>query len=247
MKIKGQSFLPTILFIVFIVSVFWIFAIMRNNSFSSFGYLLLFLILMLGSYFFVVSFRNMHQTIADHSESFTVENNLTSPEIESKENLVPKNTDNELDIKKILPKEKNNLELFSEELLKNMAGEFQFVQALLYFKNPANDLFKCVGRYAYFNDIPPTDFKAGETLPGQAVKNKQIVTLSNIPENYMIIASGLGNGKPGFLTLIPLIFHDEAVGLIEFATFTPITGALLKNLQLVSEKVGESISKFIKK
>jgi hypothetical protein len=156
-------------------------------------------------------------------------------------------TEEEIDIKKLLPKEKSNPEKFGEELLQNLAGEFQITQGLFYIKSLTEETFNCFGQYAYYSDRQPVSFKLGETLPGQAVKNKNIVTLSDIPDNYMIIASGLGAGSPRYLTFVPLLSRDEVVGLIEFAAFMPVSETFEKTLKQLSQKIGETLTKMMKK
>jgi hypothetical protein len=247
MKIKVRSFILVSLFIVFILSIFIVFAILRNNSVSFSANILLIIILLSG----VVLFINSQQLITQiKNQTEDSELNKTDSEnINEKiiETVIEKSPEIEIDIKKVLPKEKLKPELFSEELLRNLSGEIPIIQALLYIKNPTDDMFKCTGKFAFFSEKDPVDFKSGETLPGQAVKNKSIVTISNIPENYMIVASGLGKGTPGYLTYVPIISHDEVIGLIEFATFSPVSGSLIKSLAQFSEKIADSISKFIKK
>jgi hypothetical protein len=247
MKIKVRSIVLVSLFVVFILSIFIVFAILWNNSVPFSASLLLLIILLSG----VVLFFNSQQLITQiKNQTKETELSITDSENTNEniiETITEKSPEINIDIKKVLPKEKLKAELFSEELLRNLSVEIPMVQALLYIKNPADETFKCTGKFAYYSEKDPVDFKSGETLSGQAIKNKSIVTISNIPENYMIIASGLGKGTPGFLTYVPIISHDEAIGLIEFATFSPISGSLTKSLAQFSEKIADSISKFIKK
>jgi methyl-accepting chemotaxis protein len=128
-----------------------------------------------------------------------------------------------------------------------MATDFRIVQGLLYIKNPHEDLFHCYAQYAYFSENKPVEFTTGETLPGQAVKNKAIVSLNNIPDQYMTIASGLGKSNPKHLVFVPLKNQEEVVGLIEYATFEPLTERQFKALEDISKKVADTISKHLKK
>jgi hypothetical protein len=247
MKTKVRSTVLVALFIAFIISVFVVFALIRNNQTTTVINIILIIILILG----VALFSNAMQLLST-SKITQIENEHNQLETEKEINeiteaVTEKINERELDIKKIIPKEKQKIEIFSEDLLKNLSEEISIVQALLYIKDPADMVFKCTGKFAYYADNSPGEFKSGETLPGQAVKNKNIVTISNIPENYMVIASGLGNGKPGYITYVPILLNDEAVGLIEFATFIPISSTMSKNLSQLSEKIADSISKFIKK
>jgi transcriptional regulator with GAF, ATPase, and Fis domain len=178
-----------------------------------------------------------------HAETETAQNlgiiNTTEETIQEVEN--------EIDIQKLLPAKPTEMNRFAEEVLHNMADEFNIMQALFYIKSPAKDSFSCNAQYAYFSETKPKNFKTGETLPGQAVKNKTIVVLNNIPDNYMTIVSGLGKSKPRQLVFVPLKNQDEVVGLIEYATFEPITEKHQKALDEISKKVADTIVKLLKK
>jgi hypothetical protein len=247
MKLKVRSTVLVGLFVVFIVSVFIVFAILRNNSAPFMALIFLLFILVLGALLFTISLQLLNEAKKQTADTELSQTSTENVEEKNTENISEKKPERVLNIKNIIPKEKLSLEVFSEELLRNLAGELPIVQALLYTKKTGDELFSCTGKFAFYSESNPADFKIGETLPGQAVKNKSIVTISNVPENYMIIASGLGKVTPGFLTYIPIIFHDEAIGLIEFATFTPIAESIITSLNQFSEKVADSISKLIKK
>jgi glutamate formiminotransferase len=117
----------------------------------------------------------------------------------------------------------------------------------LYIKNKESELYEPIAQYAYFSENKPLEFRLGETLPGQAVKNRTVVTLSDIPENYMTIASGLGKSSTKYLVMVPLISKDEVVGLIEYATFIPVKDDTSKTLVSIAEMVADTIVKLLKK
>lgn len=243
MKIKINSTVLVILYIVYVITSFITFAVMFNNAAPFSVYILLFVLLAVATLYFIFSMQfsaKIHNLIKEKS----IDENKTEliAEIEAeKEKIIEK----EIDIKNIIPKEKLKFEIFADELLKNFSDELQAVQSVLYIKD-ASEVFKCMAKYAYYSDIPPSDFKIGEAMTGQAVKNKTVVTLANIPESYITIASGLGKGVPCYLTFVPIIYQEDVIGLIEFASFTTITELKNKSLTQFSEKVADSIFKFIK-
>jgi len=57
--------------------------------------------------------------------------------------------------------------------------------------------------------------RIGEGLVGQAVKNKKIVTLNNLPDNYLSVSSSIGKTKPVNVVIVPLIYSSEVIGAIE--------------------------------
>ena len=113
-------------------------------------------------------------------------------------------------------------EKYMEKMLSALAGEFKFVQGLYYAHEKNKDEFTPVAEYAYFSETRPKPFKPGETLPGQAAKNKTILYIDELPENYTVILSGLGEGNPEQIVIIPLVKDDETFGVIELASFEKV-------------------------
>lgn len=61
--------------------------------------------------------------------------------------------------------------------------------------------------------------KFGENLVGQAVLEKDTIFITDIPDNYTDIVSGLGQDKPKSLLIVPLKLNDVVYGVIELASF----------------------------
>jgi len=78
----------------------------------------------------------------------------------------------------------------------------------------------------------------GEGLVGQAAIEKQTIFMTKVPNNYVIISSGLGEANPSCILIVPLKFEDEVVGVIELASFKAFRDYEVTFL----EKVGESIA-----
>lgn len=249
MKINNsKNIWLTVFYLVFLVMVFLLFGIIRNSgqNMPAVTYIALFVIVFLGGLMYSQAYKRGISRVAELTH--LPEQQQIESQVDDEKTEIDENTSDEIiDSKKLLPKEKVNPEKFGEELLQNFAQEFQICQGLFYIKDVADDTYKCFSQYAYFSDRPPVSFKSGETLPGQAVKNKNIVTLTDIPDKYMTIASGLGESSPRYLTFVPLLNRDEVTGLIEFASFKPMTPALEKALKQLAEKVGDTITKMIKK
>jgi GAF domain-containing protein len=80
--------------------------------------------------------------------------------------------------------------------------------------------------------------KLGEGILGQTFLEKETTHLTNMPEEYIRITSGLGDANPRALLLFPLKVDKEAYGIIELASFRPFEQ---HEIEFV-EKLGESIA-----
>lgn len=151
-------------------------------------------------------------------------------------------------LKKIIPKDdsKMNMQKFSEKILSNFAKEFDIVQGLFFIKEKKSNEFSISGKYAYFGETEPENFKTGETLSGQVAKNMKILYLSEIPENYVTILSGLGSSSPNQLIIIPVISNNETIAIIELASFKEFNKSTQKIVEAVSFKIGETLTNFNK-
>ena len=164
-----------IIYILFLLAVIILFASINKNITSLF-YIFIFVILLLGTGLFGLAMMNfkiktnerkLTNTVDTESTQTTITNDATVEKIQEPEI--------EIDIQKILPLRPTEIDRYTEEVLQNMANDFHFVQALFYVKKTSKDSFQYSAQYAYFSETKPANFKTGETLPGQAVKNKAIV------------------------------------------------------------------------
>jgi PAS domain S-box-containing protein len=81
----------------------------------------------------------------------------------------------------------------------------------------------------------------GQGLVGQAAIERKVIFLTNVPDNYIAVTSGLGIANPNSLLIVPLKSNEEIVGVIEMASFDVFTDNDVEFL----EKVGESIASTI--
>ncbi len=61
-------------------------------------------------------------------------------------------------------------------------------------------------------------FKTGEGLVGVCAAEKKSVFLTEVPDNYLKIRSGLGDSKPRSLLFVPILLEDGPFGVIELAS-----------------------------
>lgn len=149
-------------------------------------------------------------------------------------------------IEKILAGLENqtSLKKYSEKLLSNIAKEFEIVQGLFFLKNPDTESFKPIATYAYYSEKKIIEFKTGEGLSGQVAKNKKIMNISNIPENFITILSGTGQGSPNHLILLPVLYKNKCIGVLELASFKKFDSSFEQICKEISQTIGKNIINF---
>lgn len=76
-------------------------------------------------------------------------------------------------------------------------------------------------------------YELGQGLVGQCALERQSITLNEPPPDYVRINSGLGDGVPRCILLLPVMQREEVLGIVEIAgfhTFTSRETALLDAL-----------------
>ncbi|WKN40665.1 PAS domain S-box protein [Tunicatimonas pelagia] len=106
--------------------------------------------------------------------------------------------------------------------------------------NPHLEMVAC---YAYdTKKYEEKIIKPGQGLLGQAFVEQKTIRLTQIPENYVRITSGLGEATPSYLVIIPLKFNEEVLGVLEIASFQELSTFKVDFLEKISEIVASSIS-----
>ena len=82
------------------------------------------------------------------------------------------------------------------------------------------------------------EFAVGEGLVGQCALEKQKIVLTNVPRDYIRIASGLGEAEPLNLIVLPVIFEGQVKGVIELASFDRFNATHHAFLDLLMESIG---------
>jgi two-component system chemotaxis sensor kinase CheA len=87
------------------------------------------------------------------------------------------------------------------------------------------------------------EFRLGEGLVGQCALAKQPILLSNAPDDYVKISSGLGEAKPLTIIAQPIVYDDEVLGVLELAAFTALTDIQREILSRLADNLGVIIQK----
>ena len=63
-----------------------------------------------------------------------------------------------------------------------------------------------------------TRFVLGESLAGQAAMERKRILIENVPPGYLTVGSGLGVASPVSVVMLPILFEDQVLGVLELAS-----------------------------
>jgi CheY-like chemotaxis protein/signal transduction histidine kinase/HAMP domain-containing protein len=100
-------------------------------------------------------------------------------------------------------------------------------------------VLRLVGSFAYTRRKGLSNqFRLGESVVGQAALEEKPILLSNVPEDYVKISSGLGESTPNHLLVVPFLYEGEVRGVIEIASIEPMSDDAIELLERGIDAVG---------
>jgi HAMP domain-containing protein/CheY-like chemotaxis protein len=84
----------------------------------------------------------------------------------------------------------------------------------------------------------PTTFKIGEGLVGQSALELKPILLTQAPEDYVRITSGLGEGAPVNVIVLPVLFEEQVMAVVELASFQRFAPVQQTFLEQLAESIG---------
>jgi len=82
----------------------------------------------------------------------------------------------------------------------------------------------------------------GEGIAGQAWQEGDIIYLTEVPQDYIRIVSGLGDANPTSVLIVPLKVNDQIFGVVEIASFNVFQDYEMEFVQKIAESIASSIS-----
>jgi signal transduction histidine kinase/HAMP domain-containing protein len=83
-----------------------------------------------------------------------------------------------------------------------------------------------------------TSFRLGEGLVGQCAKEKKRILLTDVPDDYVRINSGLGESPPLNIIVLPVLFEGSVRAVVELASFSPFSPTHQAFLDQLTESIG---------
>ncbi|MFJ5831835.1 HAMP domain-containing protein [Streptomyces sp. NPDC093089] len=94
-------------------------------------------------------------------------------------------------------------------------------------------------------DAPPRRFLLGQSLVGQAARDRRALIVEQLPAGYATIASGTGSGEPSTLLVLPIVVEEQVLGALEFASLRPFTDVRREFLDRFVDSTGAVLSSLV--
>uniref|UniRef100_UPI00037F6D24 HAMP domain-containing protein n=1 Tax=unclassified Streptomyces TaxID=2593676 RepID=UPI00037F6D24 len=85
----------------------------------------------------------------------------------------------------------------------------------------------------------------GWGLITQAAMEKKRIVVEAVPPDYITISSGLGAAAPASIVILPILFEDQVLGVIELASFSRFSDVHLAFIDQFVNTIGVSINTII--
>ncbi|MGZ4491318.1 MAG: response regulator, partial [Nocardioidaceae bacterium] len=108
------------------------------------------------------------------------------------------------------------------------------------------DTLRRIASYGYRPERGiPDRFRFGEGLVGQAAVARERILITDVPSSYLKISSGLGEASPLTIVLLPVVFEEQVLGVVELASFRTFSVVHLQFLEQLMEIIGVSLNAII--
>ncbi|MEF8844923.1 MAG: PAS domain S-box protein [Bacteroidales bacterium] len=146
----------------------------------------------------------------------------------------------------ILRQETDDLEEISYQVISNLVKYIGAVQGSLFIIEGEEDNDKHLEMkacYAYDRrKFPDKRVEMGEGLMGATLMEEETTYITELPQEYVNITSGLGHSTPDALLIVPLIVNEQIHGAIELASFHGMEQYVIDFVEKVGESVASTIS-----
>lgn len=145
----------------------------------------------------------------------------------------------------ILRNDNDNLEVLSYNIISNLVSYSGANQGGIFVIDETDEgqLLKLQAAYAYDRKkFMEKELHQGEGLVGQCWLEGEKIFLTEVPQGYMEITSGLGDASPDCILIVPLKVNNQIYGVIEIASFEVFKEHEVDFIEKISESIAVTIS-----
>ncbi|MBK5541190.1 response regulator [Pseudomonas sp. TH05] len=134
------------------------------------------------------------------------------------------------------------LNLLGRNILQFCAQYLGSPVAALYVREEHGGL-KRVASYGFSREQEQQEqsIYSGEGIVGQAAQENRLIRLDEVPVDYFKVSSGLGDGAPRSVLVVPTSNDERVNGVVELGFLRALTDRDIELLELIADNIGTSI------
>ncbi len=145
----------------------------------------------------------------------------------------------------ILRQNNNDLQILCDSVIAALVKYVGTNQGGIFLWNDddkANQYFELVSAYAWDRKKYLTkQIEKGEGLVGACAMEKETIFMTDVPDDYVNITSGLGDANPRCVILVPLKHEDNVLGVLEMASFKVLEKFEIEFIEKIAESIASTI------
>lgn len=146
----------------------------------------------------------------------------------------------------ILRFQTSDIRELSDLIIKNLVKYLNASQGGVFAYNdedPYNTHLELVSAFAFDRKKYITkSVNIGEGLVGTCAQEKLTIYMTDIPEDYISITSGLGNSTPRSLLIVPLKTEENIYGILEIASFNILEHHEVEFVEKLAESIASTFA-----
>ncbi len=146
----------------------------------------------------------------------------------------------------ILRHHTENITELSNDIISNLVKFLNANQGGIFIlndNNPNDIYYDLLGAYAYSRTkYLDKQIRPGEGLVGAVATEKYTVYMTDIPNEYIEIESGVGSANPNSMLIVPLKIEDNVLGVIELASFNNFEKYEIELVEKIAESIAATLS-----
>ncbi len=151
------------------------------------------------------------------------------------------------EIGELLRNTEDDISIMSNEFIKELVSYVDMeVGGFFLVKNDEGKepILELTGSYAFDREKKiEKQFMFGEGLVGRCAVEKDSIVITDLPEDYIRIRSGLGEDEPATLILVPVLLDEEVLGVIELASFNEVPDYKINFIKSLGNSIAASVTK----
>ena len=145
----------------------------------------------------------------------------------------------------ILRQNNNDLNILAYNITINLVKYIKANQGSFFLLEESNGdkFFQQIATYAYERKkFANKQILWAEGLVGTSALERKTIFLTEVPDGYLNITSGLGKANPRCILVVPLIFNNEIHGVIELASFNKFEKFEIEFVEKIAESIASTLS-----